>query len=108
MTINAYLVDVVTILVDAGIDQWNEPVSGSQVDVPAYIEYKTRLITSITGEKAWSSAMIYLPHWIEDSGYLLRPLSHKDRIKFDNIEHAILRIDEPKHFSDPHYEVFIV
>lgn len=108
MTINAYLVDVVTILIDAGIDDWGEPLSGSEVCVPAYISYKTRLVTTITGEKALSSAMIYLPHWIEDSGYLVRALSHKDRIKFDNIEHVILKIDEPKHFSDPHYEVYIV
>lgn len=107
--INAYLVDTITIVIDAGLpDDWGEPRSGSEIDIPAYIVNKTKLVIAITGEQALSSRMIYVPHWIEDSGYLARPLSHKDMIKIDGVEQTILRIDEPKHFSDPHYEVYIV
>jgi len=105
--IDAYLVDPITIVIEGAVDDWGEPTSGSRIDIMAYINYKTRFVKAITGEQVLSKAMIYIPHWIESSGYLARALSHKDFIEFDGIRHAILFIDEPKHFSDPHYEVYI-
>jgi len=52
----------------------------------------------MAGEEVVSSAMVYL---------LDRALTHEDRLKFDGIEHVILRIDKPKAFSNPHLEVYL-
>ena len=105
--IRAYLVDTVTIVKYAEEDSWGDPLATSDIDVPAKINYSTRLIHDIRGEEVLSIAMIYMSLDIEGGGYLNRALDHNDRIKFDGIEHVILKIVKPKAFSDPHYEVYV-
>jgi len=96
--ISAYLVDDITILKYGGEDSWGEPLAPASINVKGKIIYKTRLIRNMAGEEVVSSAMVYL---------LDRALTHEDRLKFDGVEHTILRIDKPKAFSNPHLEVYL-
>jgi len=102
--ISAYLVDDITIIKYGGEDSWGEPLAPAEINVKGKIIYKTRLISNMAGEEVVtsiglvSSAMVYL---------LDRELTHEDRIKFDGVEHVILRIDKPKAFSNPHLEVYL-
>ena len=113
--IDAYLVDPVTIIKAGGDPTWGEPAGTTEVDVMGKIEYKTKLLTDLTGEQvvagtkgaAMASAMVLLPESIEGDSYLKRALSHKDKLEFNDIEHVILKIDKPKAFDNPHYEVWV-
>ena len=113
--INAYCVDSITIIKAGGAPTWGEPVATTEVDVMGKIEYKTKLLSDLTGEQvvagtkgaAMASAMVLLPESIERDSYLGRTLSHEDKLKFNSIEHVILKIDKPKAFSNPHYEVYV-
>lgn len=103
--ISAYCVDEVTIVQWNGVDQWNEPLSGTVISVKGYVEYKTRLVRDIKGEERVSSVTVMLPKKIDTQ--LGRPLAHEDRLIIgeESIERAILSIQQPKAFSRPHYEV---
>jgi len=96
--ISAYLVDSITIIKHGGVDSWNEPLAPANINVKGKTIYKTKLIRNMAGEEVVSSAMVYL---------LDRELTHEDKLKFDGIEHVILRIDKPKSFSNPHLEVYL-
>jgi len=102
---NAYCVDEITILKWAGYDEWNEPLSGTVVEVKGYVEYKTRLVRDIKGEERVSSVTVKMPKKIDVE--LGRPLSHEDRLIVgeESIERSIISIGQPKAFSGPHYEV---
>ena len=113
--IDPYLVDPITIIKAGGAPTWGEPAGTTEVDVMGKIEYKTRLIRNIGGEQVaagtigaiTSSVTILLSAGIEADAYLGRALSHRDKLKFNSIEHVILEIETPKAFSDPHYEVHV-
>lgn len=103
--ISAYCIDDITIVRYASYDSWNEPLATTDIDVKGKIEYKTRLVRNLEGEEVVSSAMVRFPEEIDTD--LGRGLIHEDMLKFDDIEHVILRIDKPKAFSNPIYEVYI-
>lgn len=107
--INAYCVDEITIFASNGNDSWGEPLSGTAVTVRGYVEYKTRLIRNIRGEEVVSTVMVRLPLSIERSTFLGRPLSHEDRlwIEGESFDRAIIDVRRPKHWTDPHYEVYL-
>jgi len=103
--ISAYCVDDITVVRYGGYDSWNQPLATTDVDVKGKIEYKTRLVRDLEGEEVVSSAMVRFPESIDTD--LGRALIHEDMLKFGGVEHAILRIDKPKAFSNPIYEVYI-
>lgn len=111
--ISAYLIDDITIIKWAGMDIYNEPNATTEYEVKGKIEYKTKLLSGLSGQQVVagakgapiSSAMIYFAESID--GILGRDLQHEDRIKFGGIEHTILKIDKPKAFSNPIYEVYV-
>jgi len=113
--IDPYLIDPITIIKAGGAPTWGEPADTTEVDVMGKIEYKTRLIRNLTGEQVTagtigaitSSVTILLSANIETDAYLGRALSHRDKLKFNSIEHVILEIETPKAFDDPHYEVHV-
>lgn len=94
---SAYMVDDITIVKSGGYDSWKEPLASSDVDVKGKWEYKTVLVKDIKGEDVVSSAMVLFPENIDVE--LSRELTHEDMLKFDSVEHAIIRIETPKAFS---------
>jgi len=106
--IRAYMVDDFIIHRWNGYDKWGEPKSPTLVDAKGYIKYKMRLVRNIKGEEVVSIAMIYFSKTDMDA-LLSRTLLHMDRIQtsIESYSHAIIQIDTPKAFSDPHYKVYI-
>lgn len=104
--ISAYMVDDIIIVRDGGYDSWQEPLASTNIDTKGKIDYKTRMIRNLEGEQVVSSAMICL-HEVNTVGLMGRELTHEDSLIFDGVEHAILTINKPKAFSNPHYEVFV-
>jgi hypothetical protein len=107
--LDAYSVDDIVISQHGSYDEWNEPVSGSEVEVRGYVEWKTRLTININGEQVVSTIQIYIKKRILDD-LLLRPLTHEDSVKSINgadINRAIITVHQPKAFSSPHYEVYL-
>ena len=111
--ISSYCVDDITIIKYAGVDVYNEPEATTEVEVKGKIEYKTVLLSDLKGQEVvagragmvTASAMIRFPESIDTD--LGRALRHEDRLKFNDIEHKILKIDKPKAFSNPIYEVYV-
>ena len=106
--INAYCVDEITILTEAAVDSWGDPTSGELVTVMGYVVWGTKLIRDLAGEEVVTSCMVYLPkRRTEDA--LGRALLHTDRIFIEGEDHerSILRVDQPKSFSRPHYEIYL-
>lgn len=111
--ISAYCIDDIIIIRSGGKDSWGEPLAPTEIPVKGKIEYKTKLIRDLKGEgvvagtagAVTASVMVLFPESIND--VLFRDLSHEDRLKFDGVEHAILKIDKPKAFSHPIYEVYV-
>lgn len=112
--IDAYCVDEVTILKWNGANEWNEPLSGSMIEVKGYVEWKTRLVRDIKGENVnigkpstISPVTVYLPKKIDV--LLGRALMHEDKIIIEGevSERTIIDIHQPKAFSFPHYEVVL-
>jgi len=108
------LVDDFTINKWNGADKWGEPNAYTQIGVKGKIVYQARsdvlstLTRDIKGEEVISSAKIYFPK--NDLDILLgRALRHEDRIQIsgESYDHSILKINTPKAFSDPYYEVYI-
>ena len=103
--ISAYLVDDIIVIKWAGVDIYNEPNATTPYTVKGKIEYKTRLLSALSGQQVTagtkgavvSSVTILLGESIDE--ILVRPLQHEDRIKFGGIEHTILKIDRPKAFT---------
>ena len=102
---SSYFVDTVIIIKWAGVDSYNEPNPTTPYTVKGKIEYKTRLLSGLSGQQVTagskgaviSSVTVLLGESIDE--VLGRELQHEDRIKFNSIEHAILKIDRPKAFT---------
>jgi hypothetical protein len=107
--LNGYSVDDIEIGKYIGEDEWNEPLSGSGsvVEIRGYVEWKTKLVRNIKGEEVVSTIQIYIEKRRLDLR-LGRALVHEDRVKSingDDIDRAIMAIQQPKAFSRPHYEI---
>ena len=102
---SAYLTDSITIIKYMGVTDYNEPIDTENIGVIGRVEYKTTLLSDLKGQEVVAgkagmvsaSAIVLLPESIDIS--LERALRHEDRLKFDDVEHAILKIEQPKAFS---------
>lgn len=107
--LNAYSVDEIVITQNVSKDDWREPLSAYSISIMGYVNYKTVLIRNIKGEQVTSQIQIYISkHRLDD--LLTQALTHEDRIYSINgivIDKAIMKIDTPKHFSMPHYEIYL-
>jgi len=102
------MTDDITVIRYGGHDTWGDELETETAPVKGRIEYKTRLVMNLSGEQVISSASILLPESID--GELFRDLIHEDMLKFDGVEHAIIRINTPKAFGNFFvfkYEVFV-
>ena len=109
--IGTYLVDSITHRMDKGMDKWQEPNTPTDVTRKAFIDYGERRIENEAGQVIISIAKVYMrPLAIIVSGFAARAsntISYKDKIIFDGIEHAILRISKSRDFSVRSMDVYV-
>lgn len=109
--IGSYLIDKVTLQMDKGSDEWQEPNAYQDVVVRVFIDYGERRIQNAQGEVVVSMAKVLMrPRTIITSGFATRErntISYKDRIVFDGITHAIMRIGKARDFSVRSLEVYV-
>lgn len=97
--LRAYMNDDITILYDEGENDWGEPNPKTEIEMKAYLDWKTHLIRNLEGEQVVSRGIAYIMP--------SRDVTHKDMIKIDGIEYAILDVREGKDFSENHQEVHL-
>lgn len=109
--IGAYLKDSITHRMDKGMDQWQEPNAPQDVTRKAFVDYGERRIENAEGQMVVSMAKVYMrPLTIIVSGFATRAantISYKDKLVFDGIEHAIVRISKGRDFSVRSMDVYV-
>lgn len=95
--LRAYMQDDITVLYSNGEDIHNEPLATTDVEMKAYIVWKTHLLENIAGEKVISKGIIYV---MPD-----RVITHADIIKINSTEYIVLTADAGKDFSSNHQEI---
>ena len=95
--LRAYMKDDITVLFDEGEGAYQEPLATLDVDMKAYIEWKTRWIKNQAGEMVLSKGKVYIIYG--------RLVTHKDKIKIDSVEYIVLQAEAGKDFSPNHQEV---
>jgi len=109
--IGSYLVDTITLRMDKGTDEWQEPLDTEDVSVRAFIAYGERRIENAEGEMVVSMAKVLMrPRTIITSDFATRAantIAYKDLIIFDGITHAIMRIGKSRDFSVRSMDVYV-
>ena len=95
--LRAYMKDDITVLFNEGETDWQEPEATLDIDMKAYIVWKTHWVRNFAGEQVVSRGMIYI---IYD-----RLINHKDKIKIGTVEYVVLSLSAGKDFSSNHQEV---
>jgi len=109
--IGSYLVDTITLRMDKGSDKWQEPNTPEDVTVKAFIDYGEHRIQNEAGEVVVSMAKVYMrPRTLIVSGFATRAantISYKDKIIYDGIAHAIMKISRSRDFSVRSMDVYV-
>lgn len=109
--IGSYLIDKVTLRMDKGSDEWQEPNDPQDVIVKAFIEYKERLIENAMGEMVVSMAKVSMrPRTVITSGFATRAvntISYKDTLIFDGITHSIIKLGKSRDFSVRSTDIYV-
>lgn len=95
--LRSYMQDDIIVLYSEGESDWGEPAATTDVEMKAYIQWKTHLMENIAGEKTIAKGVIYV---MPD-----RTITLADKIKIDSTEYIILAISKGKDFSDNHQEI---
>ena len=109
--IGSYLIDKVTLRMDKGSDQWQEPNTPEDITVRAFIEYKERRIENAEGEVVVSMSKVSMrPRTVITSGFSTRAaktISYKDTLIFDGIIHSIIKLGKSRDFSVRSTDVYV-
>jgi hypothetical protein len=109
--IGAYLVDTIVLRQDKGMDKWQTPNTPTDLNVRAFIDYGEHRIQNEAGEIVVSMAKVYmLPRDIIVTDFATRAtntISYKDKVIFDGMEHAIVRITKGRDFSVRSMNVYV-
>ena len=96
---------------DKGNDQWQEPLTPEDVTVKAFIDYGEHRIQNAEGEIVVSMAKVYMkPRTIIVDKFATRAantISYKDKVIFDGITHAIMRISKSRDFTVRSMDVYV-
>jgi len=96
---------------DKGNDQWQEPLTPEDVTVKAFIDYGEHRIQNAEGEVVVSMAKVYMkPRTIIVDSFATRAantISYKDKVIFDGITHAIMRISKSRDFTVRSMDVYV-
>jgi len=110
--IGAYLIDKITLRIDKGNDEWQEPLTPEDITVRAFIEYGEYRIQNAEGEMIVSKTRVLMrPRTIIVTGFATRAsntISYKDKVIFDSITHAIAHIGKLRDFSVRGFAVYVV
>lgn len=91
--------DPITVIFDEGEADWGEPNPTTDIEMLAYIAWKSHLVRNLAGEQVLSRAIVYVMS--------SRQLTHKDKIKIKEVEYVVLDLVPGKDFSENHQEVHI-
>jgi len=109
--IGAYCIDTIVLRKDKGMDEWQEPYTAEDETIKGFIEYSEHRIENAMGQFVISLAKVYLrPMVIITTGFASRAantISYKDKLVFDGLEHAIIRINKARDFSVRAMEIYV-
>ena len=91
--------DDITVIYDEGEAEWGEPNPVTEVDMKAYIDWKTHNVRNLAGEQVVSRGMVYVMP--------VRTITHSEKIKIKGVKYTILDITPGKDFSENHQEVHL-
>ena len=98
-----YCVDDVTLRMDKGVGDFQEPNTPEDVSVKVFIELGEWRLENEVGDIIVSKTRILMrPRTIIVDGFATRAantISYKDEIIFDGITHAIKHIGKPRDFA---------
>ena len=97
--LRSYMKDDITVIFNEGEGDWQEPLPVLEVEMKAYIEWKTHWVRNQAGEMVVAKGMIYIIY--------SRLLNHTDKIKIEGVEYVILNLGAGEDFSPNHQEVHI-
>ena len=95
---NEYMTDKITVYKADSFDKWGNPTRSS-ADVACRFEFKTRLVKDLSGAEVVSGAMALI-----DGDYNIK---HTAKIKYQDIEYAVINIAKKKHFDAEYTEVYL-
>ncbi len=113
---NAYMTDTVVLKQSQGADKWGEPLEPVNVSMKARVEYKTRQVTSKTGQQVIATGIVIMKPLkiIKDvtgrgaDGQGANTISYEDKLIVEGIEYSIARISQEKDFSVRALSVYII
>ena len=101
--IGTYLVDDVTLRMDKGADEFQEPLTPEDVSIKAFVEYGEWRLKNEVGDIIVSKTRVLMrPRTIIVDGFSTRAantISYKDELIFDGVTHAIVRIVTLRDFT---------
>jgi len=96
---------------DKGTDKWQEPNDTVDVTRKAFIDYGEHRIQNEMGEVVVSMAKVHMrPLTVIVKDFDTRAINticYRDKIIFDGIEHAIMRISKSRDFSVRSMDVYV-
>ena len=109
--VGSYLVDTVTLRMDKGNDQWQEPNTPEDASVKAFVEYGEWQMQNEMGQVIVSKTRVLMrPRTIIVTGFAARAantISYKDKVIIDGILHAIAHIGKLRDFSVRGFAVYV-
>lgn len=97
--LRAYMQDSITVIYSNGTDIHGEPLATTNVEMKAYLDWKTHLTRNIAGEQVVSRGIAYvMPE---------RVITHADIIQIAAVKYVVLGAKPGKDFSDNHQEVHL-
>lgn len=101
--LRSYFKDDITVHYNEGYE-WGEPLATTDVNMKAYIVWKTHLVRKLSGEQVISSPGI-------SSGivYVMpaRLITHAEKITIDSVKYTVLDARAGKDFSENHQEIHL-
>lgn len=101
--LRSYFKDDITVKYNEGYE-WGEPKPTTDVEMKAYIVWKTHLVRKLSGEQVISSPSV-------SSGivYVMpaREITHAEIIVIKTIEYVVLDARAGKDFSENHQEIHL-
>lgn len=97
--IDAYTNQTVTLLTPQDPDDWSEKRDPVERKIQARVDWINKLVRNIEGEEVTSAVQVIIAY---DS-----TIYYDHKIRIDNVEHSIIKIDRIQDFSSQYLRVFL-